>query len=805
MVTSAPARPPFTLRAPRPDAARRRRDPVRARWPPRGRRARPDRVGRAVPRGARRRRAAADRPPPAAPHARHGRHARPPAAAAQRGRRAPGLHLLDWLERYIFPLERGFDEATAERLAPAACRAFAAAGTTTAVIYGAVYEPSLERGVPGGRGPRHPGDHRQGDDGPRDATTRGSRPSQILDISLRQSADLCSRWHGADDGRLQYAFTPRFAITCSPEMLRESAALAAADRRVLADPPVRGPRRARRGRAAVPRRHRLPRRLRPRRRPRGADDPGPRDPPLEPRDQPARRDADGASPTARRRNLFLSSGAMPLSRYLAAGIRVGLGSDVPAGPELSIFANMRAGAYTQSGLHVLADGRGPEPLDPLDWLRLATLGGARALGLDADIGSLEAGKEADLIAVDPRMVAPVEGDRLGRPRRDHVAGSRSGRTRTWSGCAWVRGRAPRRAAGRRVSRRCRRRPPARGRHRRRRHRGAGRAGRGRGRRRPDRARRRRGRPSRRRGVDRRRRATSSRPGSSTSTATAGWSCSRSRATSPRSARASRPSSSASTATATRRSRIPSDLRDFVRPQRGPRRAARHRVRLGDRRRATSRATTGASRVNVACVVGSSALRIAALGWDDVQADDAAARRTSGRGSARRWRTGAFGLSTGPRLPARRLRDHRGAGGDRREAAARLAGSTTPTSATRWATGSWTRSGRRSRSGGGAGRRSTSRTSTTGRRSRARPSRCSTLVDDARADGQDVTFDLYPSEWASTRLLIMLPTWIQAGGVGAAQGAAGRSRRCATGSAARCGRAGACSRADRAWDELRLGA
>ncbi len=39
-----------------------------------------------------------------------------------------------------------------------------------------------------------------------------------------------------------------------------------------------------------------------------------------------------------------------------------------------------------------------------------------------------------------------------------------------------------------------------------------------------------------------------------------------------------------------------------------------------------------------------------------------------------------------------------------------------------------------------------------------------LVDDARAEGLDVTFDLYPYEWASTRLLIMLPTWVQAGGV-----------------------------------------
>ncbi len=108
-------------------------------------------------------------------------------------------------------------------------------------------------------------------------------------------------------------------------------------------------------------------------------------------------------------NLFLASGAMPLARYRAAGVRVGLGSDVSAGPELSIFANMRAGAYTQSGLHVLADGAGPEPLAPLDWLRLATLEGARALGIDAEIGSLEVGKEADLIALDPRLVAPVEG------------------------------------------------------------------------------------------------------------------------------------------------------------------------------------------------------------------------------------------------------------------------------------------------------------------------------------------------------------------------------------------------------------
>ena len=56
-----------------------------------------------------------------------------------------GLDLLTWLDRYIFPLERRFDDAEdAARLAPAAFRTFAAAGTTTILAYGAVYKASMD-------------------------------------------------------------------------------------------------------------------------------------------------------------------------------------------------------------------------------------------------------------------------------------------------------------------------------------------------------------------------------------------------------------------------------------------------------------------------------------------------------------------------------------------------------------------------------------------------------------------------------------------------------------------------------------
>ena len=270
-----------------------------------------------------------------------------------------GLELLAWLERYIFPLERGFDVAAADRLAPIVWRAFAAAGTTTAMVYGAVYEASLDATF-------------------RAAEVHGIRavigkvmmdrltydptidPNAILERSLRESANLIERWHGRDAGRLRYAVTPRFAVSCTADMLRESAALAAStgtywQSHVSED------------RAEIAEVARLF--------PEALDyvDVYDRAGGLGPRtvlahgvhlsDRELARLIETKTRVAHcpASNLFLASGVMPLGRCLEAGLSVGLGSDVSGGPDLSIFTEMRVGFYAQNAMRVAGRSGGKAP------------------------------------------------------------------------------------------------------------------------------------------------------------------------------------------------------------------------------------------------------------------------------------------------------------------------------------------------------------------------------------------------------------------------------------------------------------
>jgi len=350
-----------------------------------------------------------------------------------------GLDLLTWLDRYIFPLEHAYDRSVAERQAPAAWRAFAAAGTTTVVAYAAIWPDSTDAAFAAAEA-----------HGIRavigkvmmDRITYDSEidPGEILETSLRQSDELASRWHGQDGGRLQYAFTPRFAVSCTAEMLRESATLAARHDAYWQTHLSEDEGEITEVKRLFP----------------GAADY------LDVYDRAGglgartilahaihlsgsevdRLVASGSSvahcPAS---NLFLSSGMMPLATYRAAGMRVGLGSDVAAGPEVSIFGVMRAGAVTQRVLELTDRASRADALRPLDWLRAGSLDGARALGMGDRIGSLEVGKEADLIAVDPRFTTPLPDDEPPTDAEELASRLIFRSHPNMVRAAWVRGRA----------------------------------------------------------------------------------------------------------------------------------------------------------------------------------------------------------------------------------------------------------------------------------------------------------------------------------------------------------------------------
>ena len=90
-------------------------------------------------------------------------------------------------------------------------------------------------------------------------------------------------------------------------------------------------------------------------------------------------------------NLKLGSGIAPIAKLLANEILISLGADgAPCNNRLDMFTEMRSAALLQKAIH------GPEVLPARRVLRMATIDGARALGLQDDIGTIEVGKKADL-------------------------------------------------------------------------------------------------------------------------------------------------------------------------------------------------------------------------------------------------------------------------------------------------------------------------------------------------------------------------------------------------------------------------
>ena len=309
--------------------------------------------------------------------------------------------LLPWLRENIFPVEREFTGPKARREAPLFFKELARNGTTTAMVYAAIYEDSCEVGFEAaeevglrvilGKMMMDLGSYGQ------------LQPKKILSVSLIESERLCRKWHGAADGRLEYAFSPRFAVTCSEKLMRSAAELAqrfdAYIQTHLAE-----------NREEIEKVHNLHMAAR------DYTDVYERCGLLTPKTMLGHcihlntREIDAIAAAQSNvahcpaSNLFLGSGLIRLDELLDAGIAIGLGSDVAAGPELNMWQVMRSALAVQKARNMT------EPhlprMRPSEAFYLATNGGAHALGKSASLGSLDIGKEADLLVVDLPTLMP---------------------------------------------------------------------------------------------------------------------------------------------------------------------------------------------------------------------------------------------------------------------------------------------------------------------------------------------------------------------------------------------------------------
>jgi 5-methylthioadenosine/S-adenosylhomocysteine deaminase len=314
---------------------------------------------------------------------------------------ADDLRLEDWLVRRIWPLEAAHTEETVYWSALLGAAELLLGGTTAildmeTVRYTEAAFTALERaGIRAAAGKCLMDAHLEG---------APLEFAEATDTALAEAEALAQRWHGAAGDRLRVCFAPRFVPSCSGPLLRAASDLAerfdaqlhthAAETIVERETVLRttgleeiayldsvgisGPRAALAHCVWVD------------------------------AHETARLARQGTTvvhcPSS---NLKLASGVAKIPELLAAGCRVAIGADgAPCNNRLDVFTEMRLAALIQKPR------LGAEALPAAQVLELATLGGARALGLEAEIGSIAPGKRADLVVLDLREphLHPLIGD-----------------------------------------------------------------------------------------------------------------------------------------------------------------------------------------------------------------------------------------------------------------------------------------------------------------------------------------------------------------------------------------------------------
>jgi cytosine/adenosine deaminase-related metal-dependent hydrolase len=303
--------------------------------------------------------------------------------------RADDLELLDWLAKVVWPYEASLDEAAITCAAELASAELLLGGTTAVLDMATVHHTDAVFSAASRAGLRATIGKAMMD-APDPQIPAGLR--ETTQRSLDESSALHKRWHGAAGGRLRYAYAPRFVLSCTDELLVEVARRGAADGARIHTHASENQGEI----AAVRQRF-------------GMDN-------IEylgsigmlgdhvaiahcihlsDRERQLLADTRTHVLHCPSSNLKLASGVCRVPELLAAGIPVGIGADgAPCNNNLDGFLELRLAAL----LH--KPGRGPRTLPAAQAVRLATAGGAAAMGLGDQIGALAVGRRGDVIAVD---------------------------------------------------------------------------------------------------------------------------------------------------------------------------------------------------------------------------------------------------------------------------------------------------------------------------------------------------------------------------------------------------------------------
>ncbi len=311
---------------------------------------------------------------------------------------AEDLELLEWLRTRIWPLEAAHDEGSLRATARLGLLDLLTTGTTTILDMGTTHggdviaEELLASGIRARFGQAMM-DGGAGVPARLQESTRGS-----LDASLA----LARRWDGAGDGRLGYAFAPRFALSCTRELLEAVSALSRehgalihthsneniGERELVERETGLAPAAYLDAVGLVNERAVLAH---------GVN--------LDDAEIALLRERGASITHCPSSNLKLGSGIADIRRLRDTGIGVGIGADGAAcNNRLDGFDELRLAALLARSL------RGPGAITAADALLIGTRDGARALGLGDEIGTLEPGKKADVIILDAARLAGPAGD-----------------------------------------------------------------------------------------------------------------------------------------------------------------------------------------------------------------------------------------------------------------------------------------------------------------------------------------------------------------------------------------------------------